>query len=491
MLTRLERRLPLLASGPRDLPARLRTMRDTIAWSYDLLAPEVQGIFRRLAIFAGGFTLEAADTVDRWSRAGDRRSVDAFPVELTPSTLELVISLVDKNLLRLETPVGDDPRFSMLATIREFGLEQLVASGEEGVVRAAHAAFFISLAERARPHLDGTASVQSAWLGRLDVAYPDLREAMGWAIEQGQAETALRLATLLHLFWVTRCYFSEERDWLDRVLRVPCAADAALTLRAEAILYRGTVALRQGDRKVAERWLEEGIALHRRLGGTDKIAGNLLQLGAVAEDRGDDDRASALYERAATLFASQGDVMHLAEALEGMADVACRLGDLDRAERLAAEALTKGRESGDAAGMIQLLVGAAQVSIEQDRLAETRDWLRDAAEKAALLDYPEGIVELLVGYARLAGVSADASLAALLLGAADALRDTIDLTRITHHELERRALADARITLGNRGFEEAWAAGRQLSPSEALSRAAVLDTLSLPASAPPRATKRG
>jgi predicted ATPase/transcriptional regulator with XRE-family HTH domain len=466
MLARLGRRLPLLTGGSRDLPARLRTMRDAIAWSHDLLAREEQVLFRRLAIFAGGFTLEATEHV------GGRRALLSVP--------DAVASLADKSLLRVETPIGDEPRFSMLATIREFGLEQLVASGEEHDIRAAHAAHFISLAERARPHLYGPAPVQSEWLNRLGAAYPDLRDAMSWTIEQGQAVTAVRLATLLHPFWVTRGYVSEERDWLDRALRVPFTGDAGLALRAEAIRHRGTVALRQGDLEAAEGWLEQGIALHRRFGDSAGIARNLFVLAAVAEDRGDDIRAGALYEQAAPLFAAQGAVVQLAETLESLADIDFRSGDLERAARLAAEALAKGREGGDAAAIVQLLVGAAQVAIEQGRLAEARDWLREGAEQARQIDYPEGIIDVLVGYARLAGLSADASLAARLLGAVDALRRTIGVTRITHHELGRRALATARAALADREFEDAWAAGRLLSPAEALAQASVLDSLPFP-----------
>ena len=182
LLSRLERRLPLLSGGARDLPHRQQTMRDAIAWSHDLLTADEQAVFRRLAVFVGGFTLEAAEDV------GGR---PPFPPSAAhPSVLDLVGSLSDQSLLRPVTGVTGEPRFAMLETIREYAGECLLASGEEDATRHAHAACFLALAERAEPELTGPA--QTAWLDRLEVEHDNLREALGWSVRH-DPPTALRL----------------------------------------------------------------------------------------------------------------------------------------------------------------------------------------------------------------------------------------------------------------------------------------------------------
>ena len=215
MLARMERRLPLLTGGARDQPARLRTMRATVAWSHDLLLPEEQALFRRLAVFAGGFDLDAAQTA---ANAAD---------ELFSDVLDGVVSLVDKSLLRRVGGPGDGPRFGMLATIREFGLERLAESGEEGAVRAAHAAHFRALAQRAEPALKGPD--QRAWVDRLEREHDDLRGALRWFLGEGDAESALRVSGLLGYFWWIRGSLLEGRGWLGEALALDRGAAPSRT----------------------------------------------------------------------------------------------------------------------------------------------------------------------------------------------------------------------------------------------------------------------
>src|ERR671912_2332828 len=207
LLKRLEKRLPLLTGGARTLPARQQTMRNAIAWSHDLLTPEEQVHFRRLAVFAGGCTLGAAEAVV--NQEGTR---DVFAG---------IAALVDTSLLRQEEGAGGEPRFSMLETVREFGLERLAASGEEPATRDRHAGFFLDLlGQRDLEDFD------QAWLDGIKSEYDNLRAALGWSRDSGKRDTLIRLAGALLWFWYYRGYFNEGQRWLSQALETPAAADA-------------------------------------------------------------------------------------------------------------------------------------------------------------------------------------------------------------------------------------------------------------------------
>jgi predicted ATPase len=227
LLSRLERRLPLLVGGPRDAPARLQTMRDAIAWSYDLLAPEEQRLFRHLAVFVGGFTLDAAE----W--------VTGSP---TSNTLDLVSSLVDKNLLRAEVVANGTTRYGMLETIREFGLEQLIASNEAGEIRRRHAEWWVDMAKEAGPRLIG--ADQAQWLDLLEREHDNLRAAMRWAHLQRDETASLALGEALGLFWYIRGHVAEGLRWLDQALTL--GPDIPGATRAWAFIGVGHLAHYQG-----------------------------------------------------------------------------------------------------------------------------------------------------------------------------------------------------------------------------------------------------
>lgn len=235
LLARLAQRLPLLRSGPRDLPERQRTMRDTIAWSHDLLEPGEQVLFRRLAVFVGGFSLEASETVCLPS--GD----------VVPNIASIVWALADKNLLQLEEEAdGGSRRYRMLETIREFTVEQLAASGEEEVIQRRHAAFFQTLAQNAEPHLHEMNRI--SWHDRLKVEHDNLRAALGWACERREPETALGISGALAEFWRMGGHLSEGGVWLGRALaltanepstgRALCLRGPAFGLRPRATMTR-------------------------------------------------------------------------------------------------------------------------------------------------------------------------------------------------------------------------------------------------------------
>ncbi len=245
LLKWLEPRLPLLTGGGRDLPARQRTMRDAIAWSYELLSHEGQALFRRLAVFVGGCSIEAAE------------AVGATTDESGIGVLDALSALVNASLLRREAgPDGAgvfSPRFGMLETIREYGLEQLTASGEAAAIQRRHTAWYLALAERAAPELYGGPN-QLPWLNRLEAEHDNLRSALRWALASHPA-TALRLGGSLFWFWYVRGHLSEGRRWLEQALAR--GSDAPPAVRGRALLGTGMLAHWQDADSVATPLLEE------------------------------------------------------------------------------------------------------------------------------------------------------------------------------------------------------------------------------------------
>ena len=247
LLARLERALPVLSGGARDQPERLRTMREAIAWSYELLPSAAQALFRQLAVFAGGFTLEAATAV---SQAEDDTEVALF---------DGVAGLVEASLLRSEVGLGGEPRFSMLETIREYGVERLAASSEEQLTQERHAAWVLTFAEGAEPEL--FRADQQSWWRRLEAERPNIRAALDWFEQTGDAERALRLAGALTTFNYMLGHFEEGQEWLRRALAVP--GETSSTSRAWAIIGLGSLAWFRGDNDTARMLAGQSLAIAR------------------------------------------------------------------------------------------------------------------------------------------------------------------------------------------------------------------------------------
>jgi predicted ATPase/DNA-binding XRE family transcriptional regulator len=290
LLPRLMRRLPMLEGGAQDLPARLQTMRNDIAWSYDLLKPGEQALFRRLAVFAGGCALEAAETVCSGAPDGG------------PAVLDGLASLVDKHLVHQEEQADGEPRFRMLETIREYAWERLEASGEAEEVHRAHAAYFLELAEAVHPE------VRVAELGmslqRLEREQANLREALRWAQEAGEGALGLRLAGALWWIWYALGYLSEGREWLEGLLALEESGDGssgATATRAKVLRLASMFAYQQGDHGRAVALAEQSVALYRELGDKQGLAGALAILAVRARHQGSHGRAAALLEESLVL----------------------------------------------------------------------------------------------------------------------------------------------------------------------------------------------
>jgi non-specific serine/threonine protein kinase len=449
LLARLTDPFHLLTGGARDQPPRLRSMRDTVAWSHDLLSPEQQTLFRRSAVFAGGFSLEAAEAVC----GGPELDV-----------LEGASSLVDQSLLLRMEPAGSAPRFRMLETVRAFALEQLAATAEDSMVRNAHAAYFLDLAERAGPWGDPLG------LRRLEAEHPNVRGALAWLLEYGRREEAAQLTTSLLHFWFVRGHFSEGRRWLGRVLAEP-EDITALTL-AHTHYGAGVLAAQQDDLDEAKAHISAALPGAREAGDDVWVALALNHLGNIALSAGDLSRARAVCEEALGYARRAGDPGVFADPIMNLGRIATAQGDYERAEALCEEALALKRIAGGqwaiAVGLYfhgEVAQARGDYPIALARLREALALYRELADPATIARCLEGIASVVVECGQ-------PELCARLLGATEALRK-----RIAHPiDAEDRSRYDrARViaseALGDASFAAAWAAGRSLPLEHAMAEA--------------------
>ena len=350
MLARLEHRLEFLTGGARDLPARQQTLRNAIAWSYDLLNENEQKLFRRLSVFVGGCTVDAVEAV-----AGD----DPPGV----SVLDQLGSLLDKSLLREVGGTNGEPRFVMLEMLREFGLEQLEASGEQETIRHRHANFFLALAEQAEASLESAEQVQ--WMHRMEQEHDNLRAALEWSkTAEDAGEICLRLAGTLGLFWEVRGYFSEGRERLAAVLTIK-TAQGRKAAHAKLLARTAELAFRQSDYPATISFAGESLAIYREVGDKQGIASSLIKLGNAATEVGDYGIASEFLEEALTIWRDLEDKHGTARALISLGWNSLRPGDYHLANVRLEEALALSRELEDTRGMGFELAGLGEVALRQ------------------------------------------------------------------------------------------------------------------------------
>jgi non-specific serine/threonine protein kinase len=500
LLNRLSRRLSLLTRGGHDVPERLRTMRAGIAWSYELLSPPEQALFRRLAVFAGGFTLAAAEFV--WSQG-------------PPRTLETVTALVDQSLLQQTTSEGDDPRFAMLETLREFALEQLTAHGEEAAARRAHAAYFRVLALAAEPGLRG--ADQQQWRDRLENDLDNFRAALGWATSDSScaedAANGLRLAGALWYFWFQRGLPGEGRRWLTQTLvgtpeRGPDAA--------QALLGAGTLAWRQGDFAAARTHLDQSVALwhettdrsglaealhvlgHVRFDQREYTAARALfeeslnayqqaadtpgslplvaDLGLVAYHLGDYAAAGAVFAESLALFRRHGLKDRVAGVLNLQGDLARLADDDTRAIELYEQSLALWRELRGTPGIASALHKRGQVKRSTDDIAGARSDLLDSLALQRELGNAQGMAECLTALAGTVAATGQPERATQIMAAGVAQLEAIGVPLApADHAALTRDMAATRKRLGVPAWERARAAGRALSAADAIALALLDD----------------
>jgi predicted ATPase/DNA-binding SARP family transcriptional activator len=473
LLARLTHRLEVLTGGPRDAPDRLRTMRDAIAWSYDLLDPDQQVLFRRLSVFVGGFRLEAAEHVGRESGAGSREydgltaSDSRLPSPV--SVLDGVEALVGGSLLRVVDQEDGGTRYEMLETIREFGLERLEASGESDSIRERLATYLIAFGEATIPPM--TFMGQEA-LDNLTVEMANVRAAIIWALDRGDAETSLRLIVASFSLWIFRANPSDARQWLDTALAMD--APVAETTRAQALFCASGLASFQGDRTEATRLAEESLAISRAHGNAHGVAVALLCLGIIAEWEGDLDLAATHYAEALGLERELDKPYWIALFLSNLADVTLWLGETARAAEYAEEGLLRWRQAGTNWGIALSLGTVAAVASEQGDQPRAAQLYRECLSLHTDLGDRRGIAGTLAGVAGVALAWDDEVQAARLLGAARAMGDAIGVSQLTHHVQYERNLAATRDRMGEPAFAIAFEAGRALPPEVAIREAVEL-----------------
>ena len=374
LLARLGSRLDLLADGARDRPARHQTLRAALAWSHDLLSPGEQRLLRRLVVFAGGWTLEAAEAVCVFGAEdadGDGRLSPAPPI------FDRLATLVDQNLLQQKDQPDGEPRFTMLETIREDGVERLEATGEAAEIRRRHAEYYLGLmAAYEHPLLVGQRAWPKNWIEGLLGEFDNLRAALAWSQEearQGRSEAvhrALQTAPALSNVWARRGHLSEGRRWLEWMLGE--SADAPTPARVKALDVAGYLASAQGDHDRASALLEAAIVASRALADERILANSLRYLGPVARHRGAVEQAAAALEESLALYRTLGDEWGVGRVLEQLSLVAQDQGDDDRAMTLAEESVALLRAHGDKASVACALATLGQVA-----------WLRGRYRRAA------------------------------------------------------------------------------------------------------------
>jgi predicted ATPase len=442
LLDRLDRRLPLLTGGARDLPDRQRTLRDTISWSYDLLDETERRAFASLAVFAGGFTLEAAERV-------------------CGADLDTLASLVEKSLVRRR-----EERFRMLETIREYALGQLGESGDLEEEQRRHADFFLELAESRGEAPDE----KEAWIDRMEAEHDNLRAAIAWARESGEPRLALRLAAALGQFWEARSYLAEGLARIREALAND--ADAPIGLKNRALRDGVLLAFKQGDYATAREWAETQAALAEESGDEASLAHAWNSLGIILSGEGRQDEARSFAERSLEISERLGDQGRVQVCLHNLALVSIEEGAYDRAVEELSAALDLSRALGNERHASNDQTDRAFAFI---RLGRWREAWVDAYESllvASRLGWRENVSYCFLALAAVAVADGEVERAAQFLGQADRLAEEVQLEYAGYAEQTR---VDARGTLRSRlppdQLDLLLAEGRAWSLDEAVAEA--------------------
>ena len=450
---RLEDRFRLLAGGSRTALPRQQTLRATLDWSYDLLTEAEKRVFRRLSVFAGGWTLEAAEALCMDDR------IDRF------EALDLLTHLLDKSLVVYEELDGQG-RYRLLETVRQYGSDMLKASGEIDAVRTRHLDFFLEMAEETEPQLMGPGQIDS--LARLEVEHDNLRAALDCAREKGEAELCLRLAGTLWRFWITHGYFVEGRRRLIDALASNSAA-APTEVRAKALNGLAGLLLYLGEYESARSSLDESLAIRRSLGDQRGIAVVLDNLGNVANQIGDLTAARALHEEAVKIHRRGADLGSLAATLTSAGYTAILQCDYAAARTYNEESLALSRALGDKRAAAYALDNLGDVARAAGDYATARSHHSEALAISQAVGDQRLVAQCLEGLARLATVQGNAERAVRIFAFEDRLRETIGSPLPPlERDQQARCVTTARNTLDTPSFEQAWSEGGNWSLDEAV-----------------------
>jgi predicted ATPase/DNA-binding CsgD family transcriptional regulator len=499
LLERLQHGLPLLSGGAQDTPPRLRTMRDAIAWSYDLLAPAQQLLFRRLGVFAGGCTLDAVEAT-----CGDGLE-DVAP-------LDGLSSLVDQSLIQRSSEAGGEPRFEMLQVVREFALDRLAAAGEEQSAHRAHAQYFRQLAERAG---QSRGVDQERWHVQVEEELNNIRATLAWSLsdarEPGDLEAALELAGALWFFWIHHNSApGEARLWLTRALEVAPAGRSSA--RGKALLAIGAIEWRQGDYGVARLHLDQSADIFREIGDFRGLADNLHLAAHVLFEGRDFSHARELFEASQEAHARAGDLLgglpligdlgmvayhqgdyetargwfeeclrrcrehhvtdHAADSLNRLGDLARLAGDLAGAQALYSESLALWQSVHGRPGIASALHKLGQTARRRGDVAEARRLLVESLGLQREIGNKQGVVECLAALSGLALEWGPAERGVVLLGASEAQLEGLGAPLAPADQVDfERDLGRGKASLSTQAWATAHQRGRSLGVTEALSLA--------------------
>jgi predicted ATPase/DNA-binding SARP family transcriptional activator/DNA-binding CsgD family transcriptional regulator len=488
---RLGHSLKLLTGEDRTVDHRHQTLRAALEWSFDLLGEPEQILFRRLSAFAGGFTLDAAESV------GGRVGIDEEDI------LELLSHLVDKSLVVAKENWETGARYRLLEPIRQYAREKLKVSGEDEAVGRRHTEFFLALAEKAEPEL--SRSQQAEWLDRLETEHDNLRAALSWALGR-EIDSGFRLAGALCRFWHTRGYLSEGRRYLEAV-----ASSAAVpaTVRAKVLdglgwiaepqgdyerarvayeesleLYRrsndkrgvanalgdlGSLALDRGDYEEATTLLEESLTLHRELGSKEEVVGVLNGLGVLTSAKGDREQSISFFSEALALSRGAGNVRKNATSLGNLGITMLVHGNPEQATVLLEESLALFRDIGDSSNIAIGLMYSALAALTKGGHERVKALSQESLALLQIAEDEQHVPDCLEIMAGGAGAQGLARRAARLWGAAEAMREAIGVPlQPEDRKLLDPYLATARSNLGEVAWQTSLAEGRAMMPEQAI-----------------------
>ena len=454
LLGRLEHPLKLLTGGARDLPERQRTLRTTIAWSYDLLDTDDQRTFRRLAVFSGGWTLESAEAI-----AGITDDEQAF-------VLDRLGTLIDNALIQQNEQPDGQPRFNMLATIQEFAREQLAGSSEHDTLRNRHLEHFTHFATLAEPHLEG--EDQAVWLDRIEADISNLHAALDWCQQGHRPDLGLELVRGLRLYWFMRGHLAEGMRWAASITGLP-GAEEFPDQYADALNSAGFLARHHGDFDRGYAFINRSLEISRRLGDPKRISDAQANLGYIVLQEERFEEAEQLYAASLAISRDIDNQQGIADALSHLALIALHQGNSYDARQLNEESLGIWQQLGDREGIAWAHHRLGVVFMRQEDYTTARDYFLTNLTISSQLGYQWGLAWAYEGFSQLALIAGHPQLAVRLVSAAAAIRDGsgIPLFGGERRDVER-VTGSARDLLDESTFTTAWQEGQHWTPEEVM-----------------------
>jgi len=429
--------LSLLTGGPRDMGTRQQTLRAAIAWSYDLLAPEEQQLFNRIAVFEDGYTAEAIEYV--CTIAGGELLLDPF---------DGMVALMDKSLVHFQQDVEGNTRFAMLQTIREFAQEQLTASGKDELLAQQHAAYYFDLVE----HIEaGAGREEIAWLNRLELEHSNVRLALRWFIQCMNGEAALTMCSKLWRFWYTRGYFREGLQWIDAGFKLNnSTSDQTI---AKALHAEGMLSMAQGRYDIAISRLEKALAIWKVQDNKTELANVLNSLGTLNMGQHKYDVATSLFQEALILFRDSDNIRGVAGTTHNLGIIAFENKDYKTAQEYLQEALHIEREINFMLGIVTSLIALGSIAYWEQRYSEAIDYYKESLNVNQQFNDQDCFVLCMESLGFVAYDKGEFQVAAMLFSAAANLRETVGLTA---PESEFHTIQKQKIRSAEEQFGEQW-----------------------------------